>query len=360
MGRLEVKGLCLKGGRLYYRRKVRGRDTYIRLPAIDDPRFAEAYAKAARPDGERKRPGAGTFGALVTAYRASGEFRTIQSNTTRTNRQRYLDMIATEHGHRTVRGCRTPDIRRMRDAYADTPGKANNWLATMKVLMAFAVDNEWRADNPATAVKPLDIGEHEPWPADVLERALAAASPMMRLAIVTGLCSGCRISDAIRMQHGWHDRAVMQFTTKKRVGKQHRGVDVAVPMHALWLAEIDKVPRASVTLLYDRQGKPFSSEKIVQERMRRLMLDIGAPTYTSNGKARLYSYHGLRKNAACYLAELGLSDREIGSICGMTPETVRHYTKRARSLMVARGAADRVKGGDVLPLKGGQMKGAAK
>jgi hypothetical protein len=38
-------------------------------------------------------------------------------------------------------------------------------------------------------------------------RALAAAAPMLRLAIVTGLCSGQRISDAILMQHGWHDGA---------------------------------------------------------------------------------------------------------------------------------------------------------
>ncbi len=44
----------------------------------------------------------------------------------------------------------------------------------------------------------------------------------------------------------------------------------------------------------------------------------------------------------------------------MTPETVRHYTKRARSLMVARGAADRVTRGDVLSLTGGRIKGGAK
>jgi hypothetical protein len=28
----------------------------------------------------------------------------------------------------------------------------------------------------------------------------------------------------------------------------------AVPMHALWLAEIRKMPRKAVTLLYDRAG----------------------------------------------------------------------------------------------------------
>ncbi|MFW2831742.1 hypothetical protein [Sphingomonas sp. ID0503] len=359
MGRLEIKGLCQKGDRLYFRRKVGGSDQYIRLPALDDPRFPEAYAKAARPDTERKRPGPGTLAALVIAYRAASDFRTLSAKS-QVNRDRYLAMITETHGHRTVSGCTPAAVRAMRDAYLDTPGKANNWLSAFKVLMQFAALNGWRKDNPAREIRPLDTGEHEPWPANVLASALTAASPTLRLAIVSGLCSGARIGDVIRMQHGWHDGKTMQFTTSKKVGKRRQGVDVAVPMHPLWLAELAKVPRKSVTLIYDRAGKPFSSEKILQERIRRLMGDIGSPTYVSNGKARLYSFHGLRKNAACYLAELGLSDTEIGGICGMTPDTVRHYTKRARALMIARSAADRVTRGDVLPLKGGQMAGGAK
>ena len=359
MGRLEVKGVCQKGGRLYDRRKVGGKDTYIRLPALDDPNFAAAYASASRPDTVRAKPAKGTFAALVADYRGSSEFLRL-SDKTKKNRLRYLDMIVEKHGHRTVAGCRPSDVRKMRDTYADMSGKANNWLATFKTLMAFAALNDWRKDNPAREVPMLENGEHEPWPASVIEQALAKASPTMRLAIITGLCSGARISDVIRMQHGWHDGQIMEFTTAKRVGRKRVGVDVAVPMHPLWLEEIARLPRKSVTLLYDRSGKPFSSTKILQERIRRLMEDIGSPTYITNGKERGYSFHGLRKNAACYLSEQNLNDSDIGAICGMTPDTVRHYTKRKRALMIARGAADRVTGGDVLPIKGGRSQGAAK
>ena len=289
---------------------------------------------------------AGTLGALVSACRASSDYRNIPAKSTRVNRDRYLKMIEVDHGHRSVAGCRRSDIRRMRDTYAETPGKANNWLVTFKVLMAFAALNDWRKDNPSTDVRMLPIGEHEPWPADVLARALATASPMMRLAIVTGLCSGARIGDVICMQHGWHDGRIMELRAEKNKA------DVAIPMHPLWLAEIGKVPRTAVTLLYDRSGKPFSDAKIVQERLRRLMADIGSPTYVSNGQPRLYSFHGLRKNAACYLAKLRLNDTVIGSICGMTADTVQHYTKPASALMVARGAADRVTRGTCCPSKG--------
>lgn len=342
MGRLAMKGVCQKGGRLYFRRKVGGEDVYTRLPALDDPAFAAAYQQARHGVPERTKPTAGTLAALVADFRASSAYRSIPSAKTRTNVARYLDMIATTDGHRTVKGVRPAYVRKLRDRYQETPGKANNWLSVFKSLMDYAALNDWRTDNPASPVKALPIGEHEPWPAWLLEKALAAANPMDRLLIVTGLCSGARIGDAIRMQHGWHDGRIMEFVTSKN------GASVAVPMHPLWLSELQSTPRKAVTVLYDERGKPYGSTGTVQARIRRLMERIGSPTYISNGRERGYSFHGLRKNAACYLAELGLSDTEIGSICGMTPETVRHYTKRARALMVARGAAERIVGGEVL------------
>lgn len=339
MGRLSMKNVCQKGGRTYLRRKVAGRDTYIRLPDLADPDFASAYQLATTPIGEKAKAPRGSVGALIAAYRASSEFRAIPSETTRVNYSRYLDMIAQEHGHRSVTGVTPHHIYNMRDAMQDTPGKANNWLNVFKRLMAYAAKHGLRRDDPASRISALPLGEREPWPAEVLEAALDQASPMVRLAIITGLCSGARIGDVIRLQHGWHDGEIMEFMASKNKA------DVAVPMHPLWKEELAKVPRKSVTLLYDRSGKPFGSTDALRARVRDLMTAIGAPQYT---------FHGLRKNAACYLAELGLSDGEIGAIVGMTPQTVRHYTKRKRALMIARGAADRIKKGDILDFKGGR------
>jgi integrase len=349
-----MKGVCQKQGRLYFRRKIRGRDVYIRLPNLEDPNFGAAYQRASADETTRRRAGAGTIAALVADFRGSSEYRGLRSPRTKMNYSRYLDMLSVEHGQRSVTGIRPHYVRKMRDAMQDTPGKANNWLNVMKTLMAYAALNDWRTDNPARDVRMLPIGEHEPWPADVLERALAVASPMTRLALVTGLCSGARVGDVIRMQHGWHDGRIMEFQTSKN------RTNVAVPMHPLWLSALTEMPRRAVTILYDRSGKPFRSTKPIQERIRTLMEEIGNPTYLSNGKERGFSFHGLRKNASCYLAELGLNDVEVGSICGMTPDTVRHYTKRARALMIARGAADRVLGGDVVPLNGGRLTSRAK
>jgi integrase len=323
-------------GRLYYRRKVKGRDQYIRLPAKTHPDFFIAYNEAAN-EVVRRVPAKGTLAALVADYRASSDFKAIKSDRTKENYRRYLDQIEREHGLRSVRGVKPYIVRKLRDEMQDTPGKANNWLNVFKTLMNYAALNDWRHDNPAAPVKMLPIGEYEPWPADVLTAALAAASPTTRLILITGLCSGARVGDCIRMQHRWHDGHIMEFTAAKNKA------DVAVPMHPLWLGEIAGLPRRAVTILYDRQGKPFTSPRAIEERVRDLLDKIG--------EERQFVFHGLRKNAACYLAETGLNDSEIGAIVGMTPQTVRHYTKRRRAYMIAQSVAERIKRGDVLQLE---------
>lgn len=333
-----MKNVQHKNGRYYIRRKVKGKDQYVRIKCGPDHPLFSAEVERLRSDNPRQGPALGSIDALVHDYRASSAFRTIRSAVTRANYRRYLDLFVVEHGHRSVKGLKPSYVRKMRDKHQDKPGKANNWLSVFKTLMDYAAENDWRDDNPAARIKPLPIGEHQPWPADVLERALAEASPMTRLAIVLGLCTGARVGDAIRLQHQWHDGTTLEY----RAGKTRKLV--SVPMHPLLLEEIAKAPKKALTILYDRSGQPFQSTGTLQARLRDLMADIGED----------YKFHGLRKNAACYLAEMGLSDTEIGAMLGMTSETVRHYTKEKRAYMIARGAAEKVRRGDVLEIKGGR------
>lgn len=361
MGRLALKNVTERppgSGRLYFRRKIAGKDSYVRLPAVESPDFAAEYDRLSAPEPQRARAAQGSIAALVEAYRGSQEYK-AKDIKTRTNQTRYLDMIAEKHGHRTVRGVRPVHVYIMRDAMADTPGKANNWLSVFKSLMRFAVREDLRTDNPTTDVSILAIGEHEPWPADLLTVCLEQATPMTRLAIVTGLCSGQRIGDCVRMQYGWIGaEGIMEFAQQKR----RRGgmiKEVAVPMHPFWIEELAKLPRRSVTLLYERTGAPFKTTAALQERLRALMdkeavkqvlADLVARESVAEGTR--FTFHGLRKNSCCYLLECGLNDSEVGEILGMSPEMVRHYGKRARALMIARGAAERMTGGKIISMPG--------
>jgi integrase len=340
MGRLVIPGVVKKRNSFYRRFKVKGadgrwRDEYVPLPPPDDPRFAEALAKANSRKASRTEARPDSMAALCGEFRAALARKSI-AEATRRNQILYIGRIEAEHGHRLVRDLRPQDCYRLRDSMAGTPGTANNFLSVLRLLMAFACERGWRDTNPAAGVKPLNLGEHEPWPADVIEAALAAADPVLRLAIVSGLCGGQRIGDLVRLRHDWHDGALLQFSQQKT------GKFVAVPMHPLWLAEIAAVERKAVTLLYDRLGRPFASTEPLQARLRRSMRALGYEGFT---------FHGLRKNACCYLLELGLSDTEVGAILGMTPEMVRHYGKRAQVLMIARGAAERVTSGKIMAFR---------
>lgn len=364
-----IPGVCQRKG-LTYRRfrvkrkgrdgKVKWTDQYIRLPDPTDPEFATELARVNKTPQPCRVAAKGSIAALVVEFRAAlangwtrkrrktkrkGEPAKPLAPSTIANYNRYIDLIEIEHGHRIVADLRPKHVFTIRDGMADEPGKANNYLTVFKLIMWFATERDWRGDNPADKIPLLPIGEHEPWPAEVIEAALAKASPMIRLSIVTGLCSGQRISDCIQMMHSWHDMAIMELDQQKTARA------AAIPMHPLWLAEIGGIPKKSVTILYGRGGRPFSSPDAIQSALRRLMLEIGHVGYT---------FHGLRKNACCYLLELGLSDTEVGAILGMDPETVRHYGKRARVLMIVRGTAERVTRGNVLHIRGNSAAGGEK
>ncbi len=184
MGRCVIPGVEEIEGRLYFRRRWRDEDgrshTHrIRLPAIDDPAFAEALARARHTHEEKPRPAAGTIATLVTEFRATLPARKL-ADSTRRNYALYLDRIAADHGHRTVAGMRPAHCYRIRDSLADTPGVARVYMPVLRLLLAFAYGRDCRADNPASGIPALPIGEHEPWPAEVVEAALAHAAPMLR------------------------------------------------------------------------------------------------------------------------------------------------------------------------------------
>lgn len=357
MGRLTLKNVTERHGLLYFRRKIAGRDTYVRLPAIDSPDFLVEYQRLSAPEQERPKARPGTIAWLCVDYRGSADWKGKGAKT-RGNQGRYLDMIDAEHGHRTIKGVRPVHVYTMRDVFIETPGKANVWLSVFSSLMRHAIRAGLRDDNPADKVPILKTGEHEPWPADLLRICFEEATPMTRLAIVAGLCTGQRIGDCVRMQYGWIEAGIMSFTQQK-VRRGGMTKDVSIPMHPFLIEELAKLPRRSVTLLYERTGAPFKTTAAIQERLRALMdkdavrqvlADLTARETIADG-AR-FTFHGLRKNACCYLIECGLNDSEIGEILGMSPEMVRHYGKRARALMVARGAADRMTGGKIVPLPG--------
>ena len=340
-----IPGVCQKHGITYRRFKVKvdgkWRDQYIRLPDPSDPHFAAALAKVNRQTPERTKAGEGTVAALCTEMRRLLAGKRM-ADSTRRQWGYYLDLFTDQHGTRLVADLRRSHCYRIRNAMSETPGKANNYMAKLKALLELACELDWITINPAARIPLFETGEYQPWPANVIAEALEAADPMGRLIIVTGLCSGQRASDAIRIPRRF-DRGMVALRSQKTK------TVAAIMMHPLWQEEIARTEAKAVTILYDRHGRPFTGPDRIQERICRLMKRLG---YVDETGKPLYSFHGLSKNACCYLTELGLDAETIGAIVGKTPETVRHYAKEARLWMLAERAASTVVAGRIGGLGG--------
>lgn len=359
MGRLTIPGVCEKNGSYYRRFKIvdpvtgKRRDHYVKLPPPGHPDFAAALERANRKAPTRKEPSKGTMGWLCREKRRLLAADRGLAPATRRDWNYYLDLIETDHGERLVADLRRARCYKLRDDFAQTPGKANAFMAKLKALLELACERDMIAVNPAAGIKRLRIGEHQPWPAPVLERFLGeGCHPVDARAVILHLFTGQRVSDciAIRRDAPRGGRLVVR--------SQKTGTTAHIALHPRLVAEIAAIDHDAVTILADTRGRPFATTGTLQARIRRRMKTIGEV----DGEGRpLYSLHGLAKNAICHLIELGLTEEEVGAIVGKTPATVRHYAREARRYMLAESAGARVIAADFgLPKKAGGGKASKK
>ena len=82
---------------------------------------------------------------------------------TRAEYKRVLESLQRLHGDKSVANIRRRHIRKMRDERADTPGAANTIVRMFKIVLNFAVEEEWIAANPAAKMRLLKVGEWRAW-----------------------------------------------------------------------------------------------------------------------------------------------------------------------------------------------------
>lgn len=329
MGRPLIPNVEEIGGRFYYRTRSRNAEgkrvtQRVRLPHPTDPSFSTELARLSQRPEAPAVHGKDTMAYLVRKFRAKLPGRALKPNTLR-NYERYLDEIERLYGDRAVTLLTRKACLQIRDGMAEKPGKANNFMSVLKALMDFAVDEEYRVDNPAAGIKRLAGGEHEPWPDYLIEQVLGRAPPMLRLAVLLGLETGQRVSDCIRMRHSWIKDSILDL----RQLKSEKDASVVIS-ERLW-NEILKLPQKAPTILYTSHGKPFRDESSIQKPLHELLKELGHSEF---------SFHGLRKNACCKLLEEGKSDTVVGALLGMSPDMVRHYGKRVIVRRIAEGVRD--------------------
>ena len=323
----------------------------IALPDLPGSRdFMAAYQAAlsgatapARQIGV-ERTKAGSFSSLIVAYYGSSDFRTLRPITQSTYRNaierfRSLKTPGGEiYGDLSVVGLQAKHIRKLMDDLSDKPGAAYNLRRVIRLLMRYAVENDWRTDNPATAVRKVRNNStgYRAWTDDDIERFEAFWLPgtRARLALALLLYTAQRRADVVVMgrQHrkpGVNGKAgKIHVATSKSLGKTR----LAIPEHPKLTEELDRVPASSLTFLMTEYGKPMSP--------------VGFSNWFSDcaKKAALpeqSSPHGLRKAAARRLAEAGCTAKQIQSIGGWKSLVdVQTYTASVEQSKMAEDAMD--------------------
>jgi len=317
--------------RRYIRRRGVPRSSLPGLPG--SPAFMAAYHLAlegtiAPPPS---RYGKGSIGALWTAYVRTAAYANLSDSSKRTYRQ-VIGPILNQHGHRSVIGTTRQHARQIVEAVgAKAPATANLTIAVMRLLFAFAVDEDLRTDNPWRGLRRYRSGEHESWTNEelsIFEKKWPLGT-RERLVYDLLLYTAQRGGDVVRWRY---DHIVGGAIV---LHQQKTGTKLIIPIHDALNRSLRAVPANGDYIVCDRFGKPI--------QRRTLTRIIRLAVKEAKLPARCVA-HGLRKSMMRLLAENGATEKEMGAVSGhKSIVEVQRYTKSADQASLARTALKRIK-----------------
>ena len=246
------------------------------------------------------------------------------------NYRRWLDTIKAEIGQFQIGNLTPVAVRAMRDSIKlkSAPTTADACVMVVSVLWQFATEfcHLPLGHNPAHGVARVHTEKrsHQPWPDQVVDRALSASDPILRLALQLLLSTGQREGDVIRMK--WSDiRDDEIFVVQEKTGNK-----VWIPLHCDLRALLDRTPRIGDSILNSSWGRPFATSQSLYEKIKGLLKRIGEAGYVP---------HGLRATAAVRLIEAGCSEDQAAAITGhRNLNVLRNYLRGVNQAKLARQA----------------------
>lgn len=266
--------------------------------------------------------------ALIGTYLNSVGFKNLAPETQRARRN-ILERFREEHGHKRVATLQREHVQKMVNSKSGTPSAARNFLNTLRMLMALAVETGLRSDDPTFGVKRLKIktAGFRTW----TEEDIAAfedkhpVGTKARLAMALMLYTGQRRSDIVYMGHQNLRNDAIELRQRKT------GTTLLIPIHPNLQEILDATPSGHLPFLTTSSGKPFASAASFGNWFGDRCREAGLPKGTAA--------HGFRKAACRRLAEAGCSASEIMAISGhKTLSEVQRYCAAADQARMARAA----------------------
>lgn len=293
---------------------AKGHPIRVRMPDPSSAGFFDSYA--ALKAGRTKRAAvAYTVADMASDYLTSGEFSRKAANTQKAYRSATAKIVD-EWGRFPAADLQPRDVRLAIESGKWGAATCNAILAQLGVLFRWGRRNDKTACHPAKDIGRQETGQHEPWPEDILDAALASKDDAVRLGAHLLYFTGQRIGDVCAMR--WGDIRDGCITVKQ--GKT--GKTVEPPISRDLQVELDRTPRTDLLVMAGM------SEGRLRRKLQAFTRSLGVATVP----------HGLRKNAVNALLEAGCTVPEVSAITGQTHQIVEHYAARVNRRKLGRTA----------------------
>jgi integrase len=339
MGRKREHGVDLpehvhivvaKGKKYYFYQAHRGTSRQgprIALPREPDELYAKARALAGTVPGYT-----GTVAAMIDAYMANEEFTgTSLSESTKRLYTRYLKDLKLALGKHKPDDIRPSHVIRLRDEFAHMPATANLMVSTLSTVYKWGRKRDYALNNPCTELGKLKIGEHKPWPQEIIDLVLTNARWEVRRFVLLTLATGQREGDVCRMS--LHDIVDGEI----RVIQEKTDKDLWIPLDQSLKSMVDECRKAGTIYLIPRgNGEPFTANQFRAMWGRELKKAMFKPIRELG-----LVPHGLCKNAHSVLFESGASTKEVQAVTGRSAAMAEYYGKGTEQRKLARRAIQR-------------------
>ncbi len=323
------------GKTVWYVRRDRSQPRIRLRNAFGSPEFETEYFAALRgetPQPKGPRGGAGTLEWLWGRYCETSAWTTALSPSTRRQRENIMKHVLERSGRAPVGEIDKDAIVYGREQRKATPSQANNYLAAIGGLFAWAKKAGLVASNPCEGVeslkRPKTRGFPEWTPED--ETAFIAHWPLgtpQYLAYMVHACTGLRRGDAVRLgrQHFGRDGKI-------HLQAEKNGVELHIPIHPQLVAAIQACMPSGLSILESKWGRPW-----VKESYGNTFHEWAKVAGVNKNS------HGIRKLAATRVADAGASEHEMMALFGWKdPAMARVYTRSANQTRLAAQAAAKV------------------
>lgn len=299
----------------------------------DDPVLPTAYIAARE---ERRNPTPTTMAGLITAFRASSDFRSKSASSQR-EYDRYLDDVRAKLGDLTFAELESKATRGRlkvwRDGYAEHPRSADYAWTTLARILSFGKDRGLLSTNIAERGGRLYRADRREsiWSERDVANFEAVASAELRLAITLALATGQRKGDLLAVNWSAYDGEVIRFKQSKT------GAKLVIPATAALRALLDETPRNAKTILVNSRRVSWTSAGFSTSWRKAC----------THARIAGLTFHDLRGTTVTRLAIAGCTAAEIGAITGHSMRDVAqildaHYLGGKEQL--ARRAIEKLEG----------------